>query len=180
MRSIQVFGKEVTGWQVLPADAPDFEEAVLRRVRAHCHHGSSNRQGAGGASGFEIERQEGAEIPCASKVTQESRERSVEVVSCWVLGNGLLLVCGPSRSWLRRLSPRRMCGSVGRFLASRTIRRGALRPSSLRSQHDPLPPLRGRWARQRRLECARRHLPTCSRLARGYFRLGDTTINPAN
>ena len=29
MRSIQVFGKEVTGWQVLPADAPDFEEAVL-------------------------------------------------------------------------------------------------------------------------------------------------------
>ena len=30
MRSIKVFGKEVTGWQVLPADAPDFEEAVLR------------------------------------------------------------------------------------------------------------------------------------------------------
>src|SRR5271157_3717471 len=30
MRSIQVFGKEVTGWQVLPADAPDFEEAALR------------------------------------------------------------------------------------------------------------------------------------------------------
>ena len=30
MRSIGVFGKEVTGWQVLPADAPDFEEAVLR------------------------------------------------------------------------------------------------------------------------------------------------------
>ena len=30
MRSIAVFGKEVTGWQVLPADAPDFEEAALR------------------------------------------------------------------------------------------------------------------------------------------------------
>jgi hypothetical protein len=30
MRSIQVFGKEVTGWQVLPADAPDFEEAAHR------------------------------------------------------------------------------------------------------------------------------------------------------
>ena len=30
MRSIQVFGKEVTGWQVLPADAADFEEAALR------------------------------------------------------------------------------------------------------------------------------------------------------
>jgi len=30
MRSIAVFGKEVTGWQVLPADAPDFEQAALR------------------------------------------------------------------------------------------------------------------------------------------------------
>lgn len=30
MRSIKVLGREVTGWQVLPADAPDFEEAALR------------------------------------------------------------------------------------------------------------------------------------------------------
>ncbi len=30
MRSIQVFGKKLTGWQVLPADAKDFEEAALR------------------------------------------------------------------------------------------------------------------------------------------------------
>lgn len=30
MRSIQVLGKPTTGWQVLPADAPDFEEAALR------------------------------------------------------------------------------------------------------------------------------------------------------
>jgi hypothetical protein len=30
MRSIQIFGKSVTGWQVLPDDAPDFEEAALR------------------------------------------------------------------------------------------------------------------------------------------------------
>ncbi len=30
MRSIQVFGKEVTDWQVLPTDAPDFEKAALR------------------------------------------------------------------------------------------------------------------------------------------------------
>ena len=30
MRSIQVLGKKVTGWQVLPADAPDFEESALR------------------------------------------------------------------------------------------------------------------------------------------------------
>lgn len=30
MRSIQVLGKQVTGWQVLPMDAPDFESAALR------------------------------------------------------------------------------------------------------------------------------------------------------
>ena len=30
MRSIKVLGTEVTGWQVLPVDAPDFEEAAVR------------------------------------------------------------------------------------------------------------------------------------------------------
>jgi hypothetical protein len=30
MRSIQVLGKRVTGWQILPVDAPDFESAALR------------------------------------------------------------------------------------------------------------------------------------------------------
>lgn len=30
MRSIRVLGKGTTGWQVLPADAPDFEETALR------------------------------------------------------------------------------------------------------------------------------------------------------
>lgn len=29
MRSIKVLGKQLTGWQILPADAPDFEEAAL-------------------------------------------------------------------------------------------------------------------------------------------------------
>jgi hypothetical protein len=30
MRSIRVLGRGVTGWQILPADAPDFEEAAPR------------------------------------------------------------------------------------------------------------------------------------------------------
>jgi hypothetical protein len=30
MRSIAIFGPGVTGWQVLPVDADDFEESVLR------------------------------------------------------------------------------------------------------------------------------------------------------
>ena len=30
MRSIGVLGKPITGWQILPADAPDFEQAALR------------------------------------------------------------------------------------------------------------------------------------------------------
>jgi len=29
MRSIRVLGKKITGWQILPADAPDFEEKAL-------------------------------------------------------------------------------------------------------------------------------------------------------
>jgi hypothetical protein len=30
MRSIGVLGEKITGWQVLPADAPDFEESAQR------------------------------------------------------------------------------------------------------------------------------------------------------
>jgi len=30
MRSVGVLGQQVTGWQILPADAPDFEETALR------------------------------------------------------------------------------------------------------------------------------------------------------
>lgn len=30
MRSIQLFGRRVTHWQVLPVEAPDFEPAILR------------------------------------------------------------------------------------------------------------------------------------------------------
>lgn len=33
MRSIRVFGKEPTQWQVLAADDPDFEEAAMRACR---------------------------------------------------------------------------------------------------------------------------------------------------
>src|ERR1700722_14852462 len=29
MRSIQLFGNKITGWQVLPAETPDFEQAAL-------------------------------------------------------------------------------------------------------------------------------------------------------
>ena len=33
MRSIRVFGKEPTQWQVLPADDPDFEAAAIRACK---------------------------------------------------------------------------------------------------------------------------------------------------
>jgi hypothetical protein len=29
MRSVQILGRKITGWQVLPSDAPDFEETAL-------------------------------------------------------------------------------------------------------------------------------------------------------
>jgi hypothetical protein len=71
---------------------------------AHCRHGSSNRQGAGGAAGLEIERQEGAEISCASKGTQESRETSRAVVRRWGIGKAIALGratrAKPRESWV--------------------------------------------------------------------------------
>ncbi len=33
MRSIQLLGKGLTNWQILPLDAPDFEESALRVCR---------------------------------------------------------------------------------------------------------------------------------------------------
>jgi hypothetical protein len=64
IRSIQVFGKKVTGWQVLPADAQDFEKAAAR-LRPRPGGGSSNREGAGDAAAFGIGSKEGGEIPDA-------------------------------------------------------------------------------------------------------------------
>lgn len=37
MRSIGVLGKDVTGWQLLPADAADFEESALRACELIAH-----------------------------------------------------------------------------------------------------------------------------------------------
>lgn len=36
MRSIGLFGKEVTGWQILPVDASDFEESAIRACEIIC------------------------------------------------------------------------------------------------------------------------------------------------
>lgn len=70
MRSIKLLGKKVTGWQVLPVDAPDFEEAsrlacelVLagdprigkvpgeRRPRAAAHKRKSQKRSKSAGSG---------------------------------------------------------------------------------------------------------------------------------
>ena len=75
MRSIQVFGKKVTGWQLLPADAKDFEEAAMR-VRACPRGRSSNREGTWSAARLEIGDQAGGKIPEAGKTPQGYRERT--------------------------------------------------------------------------------------------------------
>lgn len=68
MRSIRVLGKEPTGWQVLPADDPEFEAAVLRACKlilardsrigkvpktrsVKPRHSPGGRRGAAGQSG---------------------------------------------------------------------------------------------------------------------------------
>ncbi|HET6180256.1 MAG TPA: hypothetical protein VFE61_25265 [Candidatus Sulfotelmatobacter sp.] len=52
MRSIQVLGKKVTGWQVLPADAPDFEEAALRACKLIVARDPRIGKVPGGAAGL--------------------------------------------------------------------------------------------------------------------------------
>jgi len=68
MRSIRVFRKKVTGWQVLPADAPDFEEAALhaceliaaRDPRIGKTPGARRALGSGGKA---AKSRKGAETP---------------------------------------------------------------------------------------------------------------------
>jgi hypothetical protein len=62
MRSIQVLGKKVTGWQVLPSRCAGFRGSGTARLQAHRRQGSSNWQGAGGAADIGIEDQEIAQI----------------------------------------------------------------------------------------------------------------------
>jgi len=62
MRSIRLLRKQVTGWQVLPADAQDFEEAALRAcdlvlardARIGKVPGARRASGSGGQEGGEI------------------------------------------------------------------------------------------------------------------------------
>jgi hypothetical protein len=113
MRSIQVLGKRVTGWQVLPIDAPDFESAALRACELvlagdprigkipGARMSKSGSKAAGGSveqiktskkhestSGFDAVRKIGLTLP------------SVEVSTAWgapaLKVRGKLLACVPT------------------------------------------------------------------------------------
>ncbi len=71
MRSIQVLGKRVTGWQVLPVDAPDFESAALRAYRACAGWRCSDRQ-TSGRTNVEV-RKSGWKIAEADQDLEETR-----------------------------------------------------------------------------------------------------------
>lgn len=60
MRSIKVLGKKVTGWQVLPADAPDFEEAALHACELIVSRDPRIGKVPGGAEKIAGEAQESA------------------------------------------------------------------------------------------------------------------------
>src|SRR5271157_2738447 len=85
MRSIQVFGKEVTGWQVLPADAPDFEEAALRACELIVARDLRIGKVPGARRASRSSAKKAPRSHPQAKDTQESRGRSVEVVRSWVL-----------------------------------------------------------------------------------------------
>jgi hypothetical protein len=65
MRSITVFGVGETGWQVLPVDAEDFEESVLRACALVCG-GREDRQGAEAAEAEAEIEPEGSPLPLAN------------------------------------------------------------------------------------------------------------------
>ena len=77
MRSIQVLGKDVTGWQVLPVDAPDFEEAALHAgdlILARDHR-IGKAPGARRASGPGAKRAKSPKDAQAAKSTRKGRAR---------------------------------------------------------------------------------------------------------
>jgi hypothetical protein len=69
MRSIQVLGKKVTGWQVLPADAADFEEAAMRACELII--AGDERIGKIPVS----RRRKKARVPAGSKLSHGKRKR---------------------------------------------------------------------------------------------------------
>ncbi len=76
MRSIQVLGKKVTGWQILPADAQDFEEAALHACYLVLAGGSQNRESTRETASIKIGDQERKKILEAGEGTQETSESS--------------------------------------------------------------------------------------------------------
>ena len=80
MRSIQVFRKKVTGWQVLPADAKDFEEVALRA----CELVLAGDPRIGKVPGARRASRSGAKQAARSSKRAkppEGRERACEVVT---------------------------------------------------------------------------------------------------
>jgi hypothetical protein len=74
MRSIQVLGKRVTDWQVLPLDAPDFESAALR-ARACAGWRCSDRQNSG-RTNVEVRIKGDWKIVKADQNLEETREHN--------------------------------------------------------------------------------------------------------
>ena len=79
MRSIQVLGKKVTGWQILPTDAEDFEEAALRAYELVLAR--DPRIGKVPAQRARSADKKGSESLEARKNDEEGRKRSRQVVS---------------------------------------------------------------------------------------------------
>jgi hypothetical protein len=82
MRSIQVLGKKVTGWQVLPADAPDFEEAATRACELIL------------ARDPRIGKVPGARRPSGSRTKKATRSFSVDTLAVLRETKGLRIQAG--------------------------------------------------------------------------------------
>jgi hypothetical protein len=70
MRPIQLLGKRTTGWQVLPADASDFEQAALRA----CELIVARDPRIGKLPGTKRVSRQGARVEKSSKRTKKTRK----------------------------------------------------------------------------------------------------------
>jgi hypothetical protein len=83
MRSIRALGKGVTGWQALPADAPDFEEAALRaceRILAKDPE-SARFRGRGGPRDREHRKRQDPRTRRRPRNVVTGRDKQIETVA---------------------------------------------------------------------------------------------------
>jgi hypothetical protein len=83
MCSIQVFGKKVSGWQVLPSDSADFENAAMRACELII--AAMRELGKSGLAAKKKEIPVSGRVPLSENVTGELEDpASLRLTPAWL------------------------------------------------------------------------------------------------